>query len=444
MAVNRAGGGRLVIPHGTYVVGRQGPVSGRHGAGHSYQPEPILEISGCRGQVEIVGDGASLVAANGLRFGSFDPVTGTHHEPASLPFTAYDYRADAYTGMVVLRENADVLIQGLDLNGNMDGLRLGGHWGDTGRQCRASGIHCDGNRRVTVEDVHTHHHGLDGLTLSHGGLIPGSPSTPQVLRRVRSDHNARQGLSYVGGIGLRATDCRFADTGMGRFGSGPGAGVDLEPERSVVRDARFVRCTFQNNAGPGLIADSGDSADVIVQDSVIWGSSKGPAVWPRKPGLTFERCAIFGWVVNAYGSSNAAEATRFLRCRFEDRTHPTNGAPQTGNALIQISGENILLQDCSVAAQRTRSLYLDDGSSREQLRRCTVTHAYDALPEGGFQALLRGTAVEQTAFREDFANPPADPYYIAHESVAVGAGVGVEGPYLTWGSGGPSGTIKQS
>ncbi|MEJ7787826.1 MAG: right-handed parallel beta-helix repeat-containing protein [Solirubrobacteraceae bacterium] len=439
-ALNAAGGGTLSIPPGTYVVGRQGPIAGARGRGFSYSPEEILYVHDCRNPVEIRGDGATLKAQGGLRFGAFDPLTGEPHEPLALPFTDYDYRADAYRGMVRLERNTAVLVNGLELDGNIDELRVGGPWGDAGRQCAATGILSYANDRLEVEQVNTHHHGLDGLTLGHTGLTVNSPETPVELTRVRCEHNARQGLSYVGGIALTATDCSFSHTGQGPFASPPGAGVDIEPEDSVVRNARFRRCRFVNNSGSGFIADSGDSADIELRDCLVHGSQRGPAVWPRKPAIRFESCKIYGWVVNAYGSPDVHQATRFVRCEFEDQEHPDYGRPFTGAALIEVNGDNVSLVDCSITANATRSLYVDT-LSREVIRGCHILHRNDTLAPGDFQALVRGSALEHTSFAGAFARTPAMPYFVSNDSVNLGAGVRVEGEGLTWGLNGKTGLI---
>lgn len=440
-AVTAAGSGRLVIPGGTYVVGRQRRV--RKGSHLAYEPEPILTVTGCSGPVEIVGDGAALRAADSLRLGSFDPNTGARYDPPELPFTDYAYRADAYRGMIVVEGNVDVSIAGVELDGNMDGLVLGGLWGDVGRQCRATGVLASANERLLIRDVHSHHHGLDGLTLDDPHLAPEDPGKPQELRGVRSEYNARQGLSLLGGIGFSATSCAFDNTGQGRFASGPTAGVDIEPGQSVVRNAHFSRCTFDNNAGAGLIADSGDSADVQVTHSHFRGSSRSPALWPNMPGYLFEDCQVYGWVVNGYGSTDAASATQFRRCHFEDRAHPLIGRPHTGQGLIELDGDNISFEDCSIVANRTRSLYLSDPSTVEQMLGCSVIHRYDGLPSGQFQALIRGALVQETTFSGEFAEARPSPYYVAHDSVAVGPDVSVEGTGLTWGPNGLAGPVPE-
>jgi hypothetical protein len=427
-AVNRAGGGTLVIPRGVYVVGAQ-DFAGRAGAGYAFRAQSVLAIKDCRRPVVIEGAGATLRAANGLRFGAFHPVTGRPHQP-TLPFTDFSYRADAYWGMINLEGNADVTIRGVELDGNAAGLVLGGMWGDTGRQCAAAGIHAYSNAKLVVEDVHTHHHGLDGVVIGFRGLTERAGPRPHTLTRVRSEYNARQGLSWVGGIGLTATDCRFNHTGRGRFSSAPGAGVDIEAEGSVVRDGRFVRCEFINNTGAGMVADSGDGGYSTFEQCVFWGTTSWSA-WPRKPGLRFADCRFHGSIPNPFGSPDPALAVQFVRCHFEDREH-ANGVYRS-TALVEVDGDNILFDGCTLIANRTRGVYIDGAGTREILRDTRIIHRHAALPHGDFQSLVRGASLQNVRFSDETRAAAAARWYISVDRVRVGPGVEVAGPHTRWG-----------
>ncbi len=427
-AVNRAGGGTLVIPRGVYVVGAQ-DFAGRAGAGYAFRAQPVLAVQNCRQRVLIEGAGATLRAARGLRFGTFDPVTGRPHQP-TLPFTDLSYRADAYWGMINLRGNADVTVRGLELDGNAAGLVLGGPWGDKGWQCAATGIEAHANRRLVVEDVYTHHHGLDGLMIGFPGLTERGAPSPTTLTRVRSEYNARQGLSWIGGIGLTATDCRFSHTGRGRFSSAPGAGVDIEAEGSVCRGGRFVRCELVNNTGAGMVADSGDGGYSAFEQCVFWGTTSW-SVFPRKPGLRFTDCRFHGSIPNPFGSRDPALAVQFVRCHFEDREH-ANGVYRS-TALVEVDGDNILFDGCTLIANRTKGVYIDGAGTREILRNTRITHRHGGLPDGDFQSLIRGASLQNVRFADETRAPAATRWFISVEQVRVGPGVEVVGPNTRWG-----------
>lgn len=345
-AINRAGGGTLVMPAGTYRVGYQ--IRGR-------APEllpDIIRIESCSRPVVLEGAGVLLKAADRLRFGSFHPQTGRRHDPPTLPFTDPAYRVDAYRMILVRDCKAPVRIEGFELDGNLGRYELGGQWADTGRQALAIGIMLDRNTGgVTIANVNSHHHGLDGIMLVHHGLTASSPRYPITLIDVVCDSNARQGLSWVGGTELTAIRCRFSRTGRSRFSSAPGAGVDVEAEDSVCRNGRFVDCQFDDNSGVGFVADSGDSANIRLERCTFIGTTSW-SVWPRKPGIVFQDCQFVGSIVNVFSDADPRRATRFLSCRFTgDRKLSPTGAVY-GEFLINLGSgaANVLMSDCQFNA----------------------------------------------------------------------------------------------
>ena len=171
----------------------------------------------------------------------------------------------------------------------MDNLIVGGYWGDTGRQLSATGIHLKSNDEATVMNVVSSRHGLDGVIVSDPGALHGDPCTPVYLNNVECYYNGREGMSWVGGVGLKAENCKFAHIGKGRFASAPGAGVDIEAEAGVIREGRFINCDFVNNYGPSLVADMGDSANCTFTDCLFWGTTTW-SLLAYKPGFKFYNC----------------------------------------------------------------------------------------------------------------------------------------------------------
>jgi hypothetical protein len=209
---------------------------------------------------------------------------------------------------------ARIEIRDLELDGNSAGLRVGGKYGDTGWQVPGSGLYLvDNEAEELIENVFSHSHPLDGVTIS------GVPHRRERSRFVRlvCRSNGRQGLSLVGGQGYEFMDSEFSHTGRGTIASAPGAGVDIEAEDKTIRDVNFTRCKFVDNIGAGMIADSGDSADVRFSDCLFVGTTSWSA-WPNKPGFSFSRCTFAGSVVHPYPSLKAAAAAKFVDCRFTD------------------------------------------------------------------------------------------------------------------------------
>lgn len=398
-ALNKAGGGTMLVPPGRYRVGAQ-QVATRRGQGFAARGEPIIAIADCTVPVTITGTGATLVAADGLRFGAFDPVSGAVHTPPSMPFYDADFRTDAYRMIDVRKCRSTVTISGFELDGNADRYALGGSWGDTGRQVEAIGIMLDGNTGgVVVENVRSHDHGLDGIMVAHAGLTAGSPRYPVTLRNVTCDRNGRQGLSWVGGTQLTAIGCRFTRTGRGRIRSEPGAGVDIEAEESVCRNGRFVDCTFSDNFGVGFLASTGDIAGISVERCRLIGTTVWSA-WSDKPRMRFSNCVFVGAIVNAFPSADPSQATQFHHCRFTDDAKLSPTGKVYNELLADLGGgsRNVLFDDCDfIASAPKRALPWTPSDTRYNNCRFRQAGRQTAYPRG----VYTGTCTFRTAGRLD-------------------------------------------
>ena len=125
-AVNANGGGKIVIPHGDYVVGKQYKSNAATGA--SYVAETALDISNCK-KLVIQSDGARIRWKDGMYFGVFD----SNNNPIET--------TDGYIGvgsarlgfMIAANDCQTVSVNGvLELDGNLHNQILGGRWGDHG------------------------------------------------------------------------------------------------------------------------------------------------------------------------------------------------------------------------------------------------------------------------------------------------------------------------
>ncbi len=340
-AIEEAGGGTLLIPPGEYRVGEQVRRNGK------LVPLDLVRIAGCRRDLLIAGGGATLKAADGMRYGAFDPVTGAPRE-GPVPFTDPAWAVNSCLMIFVEGCSGDVRIEGVRLDGNSTNYVLGGQWGDHGRQLGGDGLACAANTgNVTIANVHCRDHGRDGIMLSHHGLKADSPRFPVTLTDVVCDFNARQGLSWIGGTQLTVLRSHFTRTSRGKFDSAPGAGVDIEAEGSVCRNGRFVDCRFVDNGGVGFIADSGDSADVECVRCEFVGTTFWSA-WPRKPGFVFRDCLFVGSVVNVHGDPDPRRATQFYGCRFhaDPALSPTGAVFGQHLADLGAGARNVLMSGC--------------------------------------------------------------------------------------------------
>ena len=405
--INALGGGTLVIPPGTYIIGKQ-TFAGAFGLGYAYAPSTVLSFNGCTKPVSVLGCGAILKFASGLKFGSFNPVTGAVHSP-SLPFTNYDYVA-AVGNAIAFINCASVTVEDLEIDGNIANLTLGGLWGDTGRQIAAYGLYAYGNKNFQAKNIYTHHHGLDGVVIGYAGLTETSDYYPHVLANVRSEYNARQGLSWVGGSSLTAIGCAFNYTGRSTFSSAPTAGLDIEAESSVCRNGLFLNCEFKDNVGLGVVADSGDSANVTFINCKVVGTTNY-ATWTRKPRFVFQDCLIAGTIVNPHGSAtDPASATKYIRCTVTDEV--SFGGTPYGNYLIDTGGaDNAFFDSCRVVSTRSKLCYGNNGIF--QNCQMTLTAGTGFIVNQGEAAVFQdATLIDNTFIENITTNPPADAYYI--------------------------------
>jgi len=438
-ALQEAGGGTLVIPRGTYIVGLQThgltpdhPNPGyRNTAVPYWKQHPIIELRNVDGVV-IEGNGATLRVADGLHYGGYDSVTGEPITETPEPNVFNPQLAAAIGSLITINQSSHIIIRDLELDGNVDKQDIGGIWSSHGRQLPASGIQLYNNRFVRIENIHTHHHALDGIIIGWTNLTVDDPPTPHVLVNIDSEYNCRQGLSWVGGRGLTAINCKFNHTGRAVFGSPPGAGIDIEPEVSVCRDGRFVNCQFINNNGCAIVADSGDGGYTEFINCTIWGTTMW-SVWASKPGLKFEDCTIHGSIVHGVGSDDPDLATQYRRCHFEDVDYQDKGCYRS-TALVIHSGDNVLFEDCAIIANKTKACYVDY-PNHEIFRRCRITHRWTDAPDHTFQSIFRGSHLEEVSFFESFDPASADKRFsIIADGVTIGAGNHVAGPQTKWGN----------
>ncbi len=415
-AICAAGGGRIDIPAGTYIVGSQ-EFAGVTGRGYAYSPANILWIRNCERQVIVKGHrGTVLKAAPGLRIGAFDPVTGL----AIGKSTRADNRADAYWGMLRLENNkGGVTVKDIELDGNVSTATVGGTFGDTGYQVAAYGIYAYGNNSLDIENVYSHHHAADGMIIGYAGLTESSPPHPYLLKRVTCEYNGRQGLSWVGGNSLTVIDSKFNNTGRnGIISSAPGAGVDVEAESSVNRNGSFINCEMVNNIGPGMVADSGDSKAITFTNCTFWGTTTW-SLWPRKPNLQFFDCKIYGAMSNVYASASRENGVLFKQCEFEDKNYPGFGVYRGGGYLVNIAdGKNAAFDHCSFTANRVRGGYIVSYAKNMQDAIRVTNSSWllmdDTVMNRSAQLVLAGVYLENVTINEDYQSPPSDGYYVEY------------------------------
>ncbi|MFZ4695475.1 MAG: right-handed parallel beta-helix repeat-containing protein, partial [Verrucomicrobiia bacterium] len=298
--------------------------------------------------------------------------------------------------------------------------------------------------------VTSSHCGLDGISLGYSRLTAQSPAQDWVVSNSRFEYNARLGMAWVGGIGLVVTNCKFNHTGRGSFFSKPGWGLDIEAENSVIRRGRFVSCDFVNNHAGGMVADTGDSADVTFTDCLFWGTTEGAwSIWPRKPGFRFYNCRIYGTALKNHGSPDPDKANQFHNCHFEDYEGSYEGKTYSSYrygylVCFQFGGENVLLDGCTLVANKTASMCLNSGAPKI-VRNCQVHHNWAEASDKSILCQLANVYIENTRFHEKLGRDEKEfSMQIDSSNVTVGPGVVVDGPQCSWGKERATGTIERT
>ncbi|MCI1189448.1 right-handed parallel beta-helix repeat-containing protein [Hymenobacter sp. DH14] len=399
----------LRIPKGVYLVGRQDAAN---------QGINVLQLSGCR-NLTVTGDDSATTEiryADGMRYGSFEPVSKRSFESPNAYFTDWKYAFSGGT-CFVLQGCDNIQITNLAFNGSSAKLEVGGHWGDTGIQLQFDGIFVSDSRRISMRRLSLHHFGRDGIqVLNHLAKSLDDPNREDILlENSTCNYNGRQGLSLTGVNGFRAVNCSFSHTGRivpastsKALFSNPGAGIDLEPQDGFVTNVSLENCRFIDNAGQGIVSDWVDEShpsgtrNIVISNSLLWSTSNWSA-WVTQKGYLFRNCRIYGAFVHGCHAATTLEATRFVNCTFEDRPyhgqsaygpftmHSDSHATRMSFTDCRFIGTHGYLIQAVPAAIDTASLF--------HFRNCAFLYDYAQPPRNSYDKILGGVFSGNTVFQ---------------------------------------------
>ncbi len=343
-------GGNLIIDPGTYIVGKQ-KFTGSFGAGSSYIAEPILNLKHVEQPIIIIGYNAIIKAADGLKYGSFNPVTG-EKDKIRKESNITDYYASAYTFINVV-DCASITIKGLTLDGNSENLNMGPDFG-LGAQLPATGISLYNNKNVAVIDCYIHHCALDAIIIAWTGLKNADPIYPHIIQNVKALYNGRQGLSWVGGNSLKVINSEFSSTGKalnnGKPVVGePAAGIDIEIENSIIKNGTFINCQVFDNAGRGLSSIGHDTYNIRFMKVNFIGTTNDPA-FPKSQNFSFDSCLFVGRMVGICGSEDKTKANFFKNCLFTTNKKASPNGKVFGTYCSFYDAQNVIFDHCTFDA----------------------------------------------------------------------------------------------
>jgi hypothetical protein len=218
------GGGTLTLTR-QYVVGKQIANPSPNSTERYWQSvdDDMLTFTGINGVNIYFEQGAELKFSDGLRYGSFHPLTGEVYNAASGGFTNATYVANP-GNMINFVNCLNCTVRAPKINGNMDNIIKGGYWGDKGIQLTCVGIRSVGSVNTTIFNPDIKDMLLDGLYATgsedqwinfkvHGGTV---------------DRCGRQGFSWTGGDGVFFYGTILKNSGTGPISSSPTANIDIE------------------------------------------------------------------------------------------------------------------------------------------------------------------------------------------------------------------------
>ncbi|MEP7250743.1 MAG: right-handed parallel beta-helix repeat-containing protein [Ginsengibacter sp.] len=348
-------GGTLIIDSGVYIVGKQKLSSG-YWAGSSYFAESILEFKHANKPIIILGQKATLKANDGLKYGSFNPVTGKR-DSLRKEGNKSDYYASAYT-IINAVGCVSISISGLILDGNSEKLDVGPSFGKEGIQLAATGISLYNNKKVSITDCYIHHCALDAIIVAWAGLKNTDPIYLHTIKNVIAKYNGRQGLSWVGGNDLTVINSEFSSTGKAYNNSlpivsKPSAGIDIEIENSIIKNGNFIGCKIYDNVGPGLSSIGHDTYNINFKNCIFIGTTSS-AAYPKSQNFSFDSCTFVGKVERIFGSADNSKAISFKNCLFTmDESRSPNGKVY-GETWEFYEGQNVVFDNCEFDAENRK------------------------------------------------------------------------------------------
>lgn len=421
----RKGHGKLIIPKGTYIVGRQkftGADDKKQGM--AYVGEYVLELNNCDQFAIEAQSGVVLKHRDSLRLGTFSPKTGQsfrHNIKDIQTQAAYSSYATIAGCMIFLNGCSNIKISGLKLNGNSDNFKFGGNWG-IGRnpfELIHYGIYLMDSHDVKIQQCVIENFACDGIYISNMGQ---QVKTYKInIDNCRVNFSGRNGLSWIGGENIRVTNSTFSNSGRGVVHESPGAGIDIEMENSsFCRNGYFYNCRMINNVGSGITSGSGAVSSDVLFEKCIVASPEYYSVFVNAASHVFRDCKFYGTVLVWYMAEGRKDAVKFKQCLFDENYEGKK--MYDGNYQLGTEGTAVEIDSCSFRAYSTSSYYLaaharDCNADNPQKNKVSNCSFYN-YAESGFKIAekVAGMAYHTIFYNNSFYSRPGIRFQNAFEA----------------------------
>lgn len=318
-------------------------------------------------------DNAKIKQMSGQYFGAFDKNTKEKLNTTTPVYVGSGANYDAVKDVATVanlqfilhfQNIKSLIINGkIELDGNRDGMNIGGKWGDVGWQLFAYGIRIAWVKQFDIANINSHHHCCDGIYIA-GWNDTANPDKPLadvkgVARNLNSQYNSRQGMSLTGGQNISFYDSTFDNTALPEFSlrSLPQASVDIEAEINPIRNITFYNCYFGRAGSQSMVADSGNTKGVTFYNCQFV-NDLGTTVWANKPKFKLVDCYINGYIEKNYSTEVDSERLVYQNCTFtDDPVINPNFTNPKAEYLFIASESNPKLIDCTFNLYKSGFVY---------------------------------------------------------------------------------------
>ena len=328
----------VIFPHGTSLVGSQ-EFAGATGKGYSYRPSYFsrpwgdpsdrgwFSVHRTDNDITLDMTGWTLKMNDGMKHGSFDPVTGAVAADQISETPNVDYLA-SHGYMIKLYKCHNVILKKGKTVGNIAGSIWGGKYGNTGYQVPSYNAWINQSSGVTIDGHEFSDSPVDllyqGETTSFTADLLNTIPKTKVINCLF--HDAGRNLySLVGGANILIEDCLGYNSGnlatnIGTRFSGPECGVDIEAEGGSIYGVTLNRCKFINTGKASLMTVSTPGiVSTIKAYSCVFSSfsSEGAIInYGSTRTVSFNKCSIVGSIKSI---GMGLDAYSFEKCTFQNR-----------------------------------------------------------------------------------------------------------------------------